>query len=71
MVLRSTRPVAVVVDRVVSLVEAPLVAEETSADDPALRSWRASKLITGVCRDGDALVPLLNLEPLLEGVPKQ
>jgi purine-binding chemotaxis protein CheW len=68
-ILQASQALALVVDHVVSLVDAPQVAAQS--DDPALQSWYASRLISGLCRSGDQLLPLLNLEPLLEGVQLQ
>jgi purine-binding chemotaxis protein CheW len=66
-VLEGARPVALVVDRVRSMVEAPVLAEP-SARDGRSDQWYASKLVSGLCRVGNELVPLINIDPLLEGV---
>lgn len=65
-VLATARPMALVVDRVKALVEAPVLAQ-APADAPA---WLTSRLVAALCRADDALVPILRLEQLLEGVPK-
>jgi purine-binding chemotaxis protein CheW len=65
-VLGAERPVALVVDRVRSLAEAPAVAALDERDGrPA--GWFSSPLVFGLCRVGVELVPLLRPEPLLAG----
>jgi purine-binding chemotaxis protein CheW len=67
LVLSGSRPVALVVDRVRTLVETLVVAE---ADALQPNGWLRSGLVAGLCRVGDELVPLLDIEPLLEGVAR-
>jgi purine-binding chemotaxis protein CheW len=62
-VLATSRPMALVVDRVHSLVESPVVAQ----GDPG--ELLPSRLVEALCRAEDRLVPVLRFEPLLEGVP--
>jgi purine-binding chemotaxis protein CheW len=66
-VIRGVRPLALVCERVRTLVEAPVVAEVPK--DQTNRAWLNSPLVAGLCRSGDELLPLLRLDPLLEGVP--
>ena len=63
-VLAASRPVAVVVSRVRSLVEAPVMAEAPEQD----RGWHGSPLVAAFCRVEDELLPVLTLEPLVKGV---
>jgi purine-binding chemotaxis protein CheW len=63
-VLAASRPVALVVTRVRSLVEAPLMAETPAGDN----GWLGSPLVAAFCRAEDELLPVLTLEPLLTGV---
>jgi purine-binding chemotaxis protein CheW len=65
-VLNAGRPVALVVDRVRMLVEAPTVAAPGERDGRP-EGWFSSPLVAGLCRIGSELVPLLRPEPLLEG----
>jgi purine-binding chemotaxis protein CheW len=64
LVLATSRPLALVVDRVQTLIEAPQVARDEG--DPELAPWRAAELIEGICRHGDRLFPLLELPALVE-----
>ncbi len=63
--LSGERPVALAVDRVRELVEAPLVAAASDRDGRPER-WFTSELVSGLCRVGHELVPLLRVERLLE-----
>jgi purine-binding chemotaxis protein CheW len=65
-VIDGTRRVALVVDRVRSMIEAPAIAAGDGSE--ASPTWFASKLVAGLVRSGDELVPLINVDPLLEGV---
>jgi len=67
-VLSTTRRLALVVDRVRALIEAPELADPDRRDDRP-EAWYSSQLVRGVCRNGDELLPLLNVEVLLSGVP--
>lgn len=64
-VLNGDRPMALAVDRVRELVEAPAVAAASERDGRPER-WFSSELVNGLCRVGDELVPLLRIERLLE-----
>jgi purine-binding chemotaxis protein CheW len=64
-VLATARPMAIVVDRVRALVEAPKVAEAPAG---AAR-WLTSPLVAALCHAEGSLVAVLRVEPLLEGVP--
>jgi purine-binding chemotaxis protein CheW len=64
-VLASARPMALVVDRVRALVEAPRVAEAPAEAS----SWLSSPLVAALCHAEGNLVAVLRVEPLLEGVP--
>lgn len=64
-VLATARPVALVVDRVKALIEAPLVAEAPK-DAP---SWLSSPMVMALCRSEDELIPVLKTDLLLEGLP--
>ena len=68
-VLATEQRIGLVVDRVRTLVEAPVIAEG-SEDDGRVGNW-GSKLVAGLCRSGDELLPLLNLGGLLQGVERQ
>jgi len=63
LVLAAARPISLVVDRVLGLLEAPSVALQ---DGERPTDWRTSKLVEGFCRDGEALVPLLRMSALEE-----
>lgn len=65
-VLATSRPVALVVDRVKALVEAPAVAEAPK-DAP---TWLSTPLVAALCRAEDELIPVLRTELLLEGLPQ-
>lgn len=64
--ISGERPLALAVDRVRELVEAPVVAAAADRDGRPER-WFTSALVGGLCRVGDELVPLLRVERLLEG----
>ncbi|MBI5548442.1 MAG: chemotaxis protein CheW [Deltaproteobacteria bacterium] len=64
-VLSTARPVAVVVDRVRALVEAPKLAEAPK-DAPA---WLSSPLVAALCHAEGKLLPVLRFEALLEDIP--
>lgn len=64
-VLSTARPVALVVDRVRALVDAPKVAE---APEGAPR-WFSSPLVAALCHAEGELVAVLRVEPLIDGVP--
>ena len=64
-VLSTARPVALVVDRVRALAEAPLVAEAPKE----AASWLSSPLVAALCRAESELIPVLRTELLLDGVP--
>lgn len=64
-VLATARPMALVVDQVRALVEAPKVAEAPKD----ARSWLSSPLVAALCHAEGSLVAVLRVEPLLEGVP--
>lgn len=66
LVLASARPLAVVVDQVQRLLDSPEAQRE--GDDPSFAVWRAARLVEGICRAGDQLVPLLDVERLLGSV---
>jgi purine-binding chemotaxis protein CheW len=66
-VLSTSRRIGLVVDRVRTLVEAPVVAD-SSEDDGTLTGWLGSPLVAGLCRSERGLMPLLDVQPLLEGV---
>ena len=63
-VLSTAQPVALVVDRVRALVEAPQVAE-APAGAPR---WLTSSMVAALCRAEGGLVAVLSVEPLLDGV---
>jgi purine-binding chemotaxis protein CheW len=63
-VLATAQRVGLVVDRVRTLVEAPAIAD-ASEDDGTLGRW-GSRLISGLCRTEEGLLPLLKLDALLE-----
>jgi purine-binding chemotaxis protein CheW len=63
-VLSTSQPVALVVDRVRALVDAPKVAEAPK-DAP---SWFSSPLVAALCHAEGELVAVLRLEPLLQGI---
>jgi chemotaxis signal transduction protein len=65
LVMRGSPPKALVVDRVRSLVEAPLVARADESERAS--SYFTSRLVAGLVKVEQELVPLLNIEPLLEG----
>ena len=65
--VEASQLVALVVDRVRSLVEAPLVAEAQSGDGLS-DGWLNSPIVAGLARAEGELIPILNLEPLLKGV---
>ena len=64
-VLAGARPLGVVVDAVSAMVDSPLLVADGS-DDPSLARWRGAGLVTGLCRVGHAVVPLLGFGPLLD-----
>ena len=64
-VLAGARPLGVVVDAVSAMVDSPLLVADGS-DDPSLALWRGAGLVTGLCRVGHAIVPLLGFGPLLD-----
>ncbi|MGC4119197.1 MAG: chemotaxis protein CheW [Myxococcales bacterium] len=64
-VLATARPMAIVVDRVRALVEAPQVAEAPKD----AKNWLSSPLVAALCHAEGSLVAVLRIEPLLEGVP--
>ena len=63
-VLSTAQPVALIVDRVRALVDAPKVAEAPK-NAP---SWFSSPLVAALCQAEGELVAVLRLEPLLEGI---
>lgn len=63
-VLAASRTVALVVERVKALIEAPTLAEAPK-DAPA---WLSSPLVSALCHAEQELVPVLRIDPLLEGV---
>jgi purine-binding chemotaxis protein CheW len=65
-VLDTARRIGLVVDRVRTLVEAPVVAD-SSEDDGTLSAWLGTRLVAGLCRCEQGLMPLLDLRSLLEG----
>ncbi len=67
LVLRGSPPRAVVVDRVRTLVEAPLVARAPDGGTQDARYF-TTNLVAGLVQVDSQLLPLLNVEPLLEGV---
>ena len=64
-VLASARPVALVVSRVRSLVEAPRMAQAPESGS----GWLGSALVAAFCQAEGELIPVLNLEPLIAGAP--
>ncbi|MGI5862917.1 MAG: chemotaxis protein CheW [Myxococcales bacterium] len=63
MVLATERRIGLVVDRVRTLVEAPVVADP-SEDDGQIGRW-GSRLVAGLCRSGEELLPLLDVGALV------
>jgi purine-binding chemotaxis protein CheW len=62
-ILAGEPSVGLVVERVVKLVEDPRVFDgAASADDPA--GFRESRLVTGLCLDGEDVLPVLDVTPL-------
>lgn len=64
-VMAGARPLGVVVDAVSAVVDSPLLVAD-GQDDPSLARWRSAGLVTGLCRVGDEVVPLLGFGPLLD-----
>lgn len=60
----STRPVALLVDRVRDLVEAPTLVD-AAPEDGGRTLWDASGLMAGLCRTPDGIRPLLRTSVLL------
>lgn len=63
-VSRGVRPVALLVDRVMDLVEAPLLVEATP-EDGSHTPWDASGLMAGLCSTASGIRPLLRTTALL------
>ncbi len=61
-IMQSVRPVALVVDRVNAVVEAPVLSESTQ--NP---SGISSSLVMGICKYADRLLPILRIYTILEG----
>jgi len=66
MVLASSPTVALVVDRVHSVVDAPLLAEGSA--ETVTGVWDAAGLVSGLCRVEQELLPLLNPSRLVHEV---
>ena len=64
-VMAGARPLGVVVDAVRAMVDSPVLVADGS-DDPSLARWRGAGLVTGLCRVGDEILPLLGFGPLLD-----
>lgn len=63
-VLATERRIGLVVDRVRTLVEAPVVADPSEEEDAKVGRW-GSRLVVGLCRSGDELLPLLDVGALV------
>ncbi len=64
-VMAGARPLGLVVDAVSAVVDSPLLVAD-GPDGPSLAQWRSADLVTGLCRVGDEIVPLLGFGPLLD-----
>ena len=64
-VFSSSPPFALLVDGVLSTVEAPLLLQGGGAGPEA---WREARLVAGLCRLGDEVVPLLGVAALARSV---
>lgn len=65
-ICKGARPVAVLVDRVRDLVEAPVLVEGTPDGDVAL-PWDGTGLMAGLCRTPEGIRPLLRISAVLVG----
>lgn len=66
LVLQTSRSVGLVVDRVSSLVRDPAAADWSQLQGE-LGRWGGSEFVSGLCRHGESIVPLLNVSRVLEG----
>lgn len=66
LVLSTSRPVGLVVERVSSLQSDPAVADWSQLEGERGR-WAGSALVSGLCRAGASIAPLLDVSRVLEG----
>jgi purine-binding chemotaxis protein CheW len=64
LIVAGSSLVALVVDRVRTLVESPVLASSESGEQLP-DAWRGSNLVVGYCRVGERLFPLVSVEGLM------